>query len=127
MAIISNLHLSIYVVVFLVGNVLSQCLFKIGVQNINGSINISFFSFSTLAIGGGVILQVFGLCSWLLILRYKDLSWAGLMAALIPVLLVLTGKYVFGENVDNLTILGVFMVISGLIVVNHSSISSSIT
>lgn len=122
MASINNLSIFMIVITFVTGNVLSQCFFKYGILQLHNDNGFVFSCAGALFIVGGLSMQIIGLGCWLLILKYKDLAWAGLMASLIPVSLVLTGKYVFNENIDNITMLGLVIVVLGLVIVNSSAL-----
>ncbi|NOQ76551.1 MAG: hypothetical protein GQ475_01915 [Methylococcaceae bacterium] len=119
----NNLFIYLIVALFVSMNVLSQCFFKLGIPRINSISELHALHSGVLFILAGCLVQMVSIGSWLLMLKYKDLAWAGMMASLIPISLMLTGKYLFKENVDSIMMLGAAIVFLGLLVVNHSAFS----
>ncbi|WP_391088905.1 hypothetical protein [Vibrio sp. NH-UV-68] len=102
--------------VFLFSNLLSQTLYKKSLASSMGLLSIvdDFKSLSLLTLG--FIFQVSSIISWLFILKNNSLVWAGMMTSLLPILLVITGRIVFGEPVSKQCILGIFLVTVGLLI-----------
>ncbi len=108
------------VLMFVLLNITSQCFFKLGVVRVNHFSELNLYHSGIYLISAGVIAQVVGVVTWLFILNYKGLAWAGIMASLIPISLVFTGKFVFNEHFDGIMLIGVGFVFVGLLVVNYS-------
>ena len=67
----------------------------------------------------GVFLQILALLVWFRLLQSVELYWAALMVALIPVGLVLVSVFIFNENLNLLKIIGIFLIVCGLFIINY--------
>jgi len=106
----------ISLVVFLSSNIVSQALYKKSLANIDGIVaaltNLSNLSLLLI----GFAFQVTGIISWLVILKNNSLIWAGVMTSLIPVSLILVGRFAFSEPLSKQTILGILIITIGLLI-----------
>lgn len=115
------------VLAFVLLNVISQYFYKIGMQAVSFSDGLAIPLLSIVLIAIGVLGQIAGLSFWLILIKLKDLYWAGMMATLIPISIVLTGRFIFGERINNASIVGIIIVVIGLVIVNFNSLSDSIS
>lgn len=106
---------------FLVGvvvvlNVSSHILFKIASKETSNAGLLSIFLDWRLIVGG--FLQIVALISWVKLLNFVDLSWAALMVTLIPLTLILSGVFIFGETLSTSKIIGAVIILTGLYIIN---------
>lgn len=105
-------------VIFILSNLISQFLYKRVLSDIEGitSLVSNFNSLLTLVLG--FVFQVSSVVSWFIVLKHNTMTWSGITLSLLPISMVLMGRFVFGEPLSKQTIVGIIFVTVGLLVVN---------
>lgn len=97
-------------------NILAHILFKMASTELKTFDLVSLATNFKLIVGA--LLQVGALFVWVRLLQHVELFWAGLMAAMIPLGLVLAGRIIFNEQLSTTHILGAVLIVSGLFIMN---------
>lgn len=100
----------------MISNILAHILFKMASSELKSFDLLSLATNYKLILGA--LLQVGALVAWVKLLQHVALFWAGLMAAMIPLGLVLAGRLIFNEQMSTNQMLGAALIVSGLFIMN---------
>lgn len=99
-----------------ISNIVAHILFKMASADLKSFDVVNLLTNYKLLVGA--LLQLVALLVWVKLLQNVALYWAGLMAAMIPLGLVLAGRLIFNEQISTYQLLGAALIVIGLFFVN---------
>ena len=106
----------VLVFTLVLSNLVAHILFKLASTEIKNFDVVSLLTNYKLLVGA--LLQLGALLAWVKLLQHVALFWAGLMAAMIPLGLVVAGRVIFNEQMSTYQVMGAILIVSGLFMVN---------